>query len=59
MNKITTIYDKPLNDNNDWELTKKQYNSIHNDFKGIIDGQYQALRMINGGTQIVNVKIIG
>lgn len=42
-----------------WPMTKEAYKKIHKDFKGNGDeGTPQALKLINGGTTIVNVRFV-
>lgn len=42
-----------------WPMTKEAYKKIHRDFKGKSDdGIPQAMKLVNGCTSIVNVRIV-
>ena len=39
-------------------ITKSEWKALHRDYKEIINGQRYILKLVNGGTCLVPVKII-
>lgn len=39
-------------------ITKKEWKALHRDYKEIINGQRYILKLVNGGTCLVPVKIV-
>ena len=47
------------NKNSNITMTKAQWNKTHKDYKGITNGKKGVLKLVNGKTTIVPVKIKG
>lgn len=40
------------------KITKSQWKKLHKDYKTIIDGQRYILKLVNGATCLVPVKVV-